>query len=71
MEAMGRTSSQCLVTGPLTVVRTLDEVVQVAPGFKALGSGSDPQAGVGGGPEHLAVASARYVHSQGSEIKKG
>ena len=46
MEAMG--SSQCLVAEPLTVVGTCGEVAQVATGFRALGCGSDPQAGVGG-----------------------
>ena len=40
-------SSQCLVAGPLTVVRTHRKVVQAAPSCRALESGSDPQAGVG------------------------
>ena len=44
---MSRASSQCLVTGPLTVARTHRKVVQAAPSCRALGSGSDPQAGVG------------------------
>ena len=57
MEAVGRVYSQCLVAGPLTVVRTHWEVVQAAPGYRALGSGRDPQADVGS-PEPLAVATA-------------
>ena len=48
MEAMGRASSQCLVAGPLTVARTHRKVVQATPSCRALGSGSDLQAGVGG-----------------------
>lgn len=44
----GRASSQCLDVGPLTVARTHGEVMQAAPGSQALGSGSVPQAGVGG-----------------------
>ena len=44
---MGRTSSQCLVAGPLIVLRTLREVSQAAPGCRALGSGSEHQADVG------------------------
>ena len=47
MEAVGRASSQCLVAGPLTVVRTYGKVAQAAPSFRVMGSGSDPQAGVG------------------------
>ena len=47
MKAMVRICSQCLVDGPLTVARKHGEVVQAAPGYRALGSGSDPQAGVG------------------------
>ena len=46
MEAMYRAYSQCLVAAPLTVVRNLGEVSQAAPGYRALGSGSDPQGGV-------------------------
>ena len=45
---MGRSSSQCLVAGPLTVARTCREVVQAVPGCRDLGSGSDPQGAVGG-----------------------
>lgn len=40
-EAMSRASSQCLVTGPLTVARTHRKVVQAAPSCRALGSGSE------------------------------
>ena len=47
MQTMDRAGRQCLVTGPLTVLRTHGEVVEAAPGCRALGSGSDPQAGVG------------------------
>ena len=47
VEAMGRASSQCLVAGPLTVARTCVKVAQAAPSCSALGSDSDPQAGVG------------------------
>ena len=38
MEALGRARSQ---------VRTCREVPQAAPGFRALGSGTDPQGGIG------------------------
>ena len=48
MEAMDKASSQCLVAGPLTVARTGREVAQAAPVCRPLGSGNDPQAGVGG-----------------------
>ena len=44
MEAIGRNSS--VVAGPFTVSRTHGKVVQAAPSCRALGSGSDPQAGV-------------------------
>ena len=45
---MGRAGSQCLVAGPLTMARTQGKVAQAAPSCRALGRGSDPQAGVGG-----------------------
>ena len=45
---MGRASEQCLVAGTLTVARTCGKLAQAAPSCKALGSGSDPQAGVSG-----------------------
>ena len=48
MEAMGRTSSQCLVAGSLTVARTHGGVTQPSSGYRALGSGSEPQSGVDG-----------------------
>ena len=48
MEGMGRASSQGLVAGPLTVARTHGNKAQVLPHCRALGSNSDPQAGVGG-----------------------
>ena len=48
MEAVDRASSRCLIAGPLTVARTHGKVVQVVPHCRALGSSSDPQAGVGG-----------------------
>ena len=47
MDAIDRASSQCLVMGLLTVVRTSGEVALAAPCCRALGSSSDPQAGVG------------------------
>ena len=43
----GRASSQFLVAGLLTVARTHGKVAQADPSCRALGSGSDPQAGVG------------------------
>ena len=49
MEAMGRTSTQCMVARPFTVARTHREVAQAVPGCKALDIGSDPQGGVDGG----------------------
>ena len=39
-------SSQCLVVGPLRVARTHRKVAQAAPSCRALGTGSDFQAGV-------------------------
>lgn len=48
MEAVRKACSQCLVAGPLTVVRTLGEVAQAAPCCRALATGSDPQGGVAG-----------------------
>ena len=44
---MGRASSQCLVSVPLTVARYHGEVVQAVPCCRALGSGSEPWEGVG------------------------
>ena len=44
---MRRASSQCLAAGPLNVARTCVDVAQVAPGCRAVESGSDPQADVG------------------------
>ena len=46
IETMGRASSQCLFASPLKIARTCWEVAQDAPGFRVLGSGSDPQGGV-------------------------
>ena len=40
--------SQGLVAGPLTVARTRGKAAQAAPSCRALGHGSDPQAGLGG-----------------------
>ena len=48
MEATGRASSQCLVTGPLTMARIHTVVTHATPGCRTLGNGSDPQAGIGG-----------------------
>ena len=45
---MSRASSQCLVTGPLTMSRTCGKVVQGVSSCRALGSDSD-QACVGSG----------------------
>ena len=47
MGAFGRACSQCLVARPLKVVKAGVEVAQATPSCRALGSGSDPQAGVG------------------------
>lgn len=47
LEKVGRSVSQFLVAGLLTVVRPKVEVVQADPGCRTLGNGSDPQAGVG------------------------
>ena len=44
---MDRASSQCLVAGPLTVARNLGKMVYAAPICRALGNGSDSQAGRG------------------------
>ena len=41
-EAMGRASSQCLVTGHLTVARTRRKVAQATPSCRALGSVNEP-----------------------------
>ena len=43
---MDRASNQCLVAGPLTVTRVCKKIAQDAPSCRALGSSSDPQAGV-------------------------
>ena len=64
-EAVGRACSHCLVAGPLTVVRTCGEMAQAAPGCRALGSGSDPQAGVG------SAQSLWQWQQQGSCIPRG
>ena len=45
---MGRGSSQCLAGRLLTVARTCKKVVQATPSCRALGSGNEPQAGLGG-----------------------
>ena len=47
MQSTCRAISQCLVAGSFIVVRTHRKVAQAAPGCRALGSGSDHQAGVG------------------------
>ena len=47
MKAIGMSSSQCLVSGPLTVAMTHGKVMQATPSCRALGSGSDLKAGVG------------------------
>ena len=47
MEVMGKTSSQFLVAGPLTVATTRGKVAQAVPSCRALGSDSD-QSCVGG-----------------------
>ena len=39
-EAMGRASSQCLVTGLSTVARTCRKVEQATPSYRAMGSGN-------------------------------
>ena len=44
---MGKTNRQFLVAGPLTVARRCGKVAQAAHSCMALGSGSDPQTGVG------------------------
>ena len=46
VDEMGRTCSQCLVAGHLTLVRTPWEVVQATPSCRALGSNSDSQVSV-------------------------
>lgn len=66
---MGRACSQCLIAGPLTVVKTCGELKQAAPGCRALGSSSDPQAGVGCAQsllkwQHLAVCVPRGVKTK-------
>ena len=47
-EAKGRASSECLVAGLLTVARTCRKVAQATPSYRALGSGNEPQADLGG-----------------------
>ena len=42
-EAMGRTSSQCLVAGLFTVARTYRKVAQAMPSCRALRRGNEPQ----------------------------
>ena len=48
MLAMGSGSSQSLVSGPLILVKICQKSAQDAPSFRALGSGNEPQAGLGG-----------------------
>ena len=45
-EAVGGARHQCLAAGHLSVMRTHGEVVQAVPGYQALGSNIDLQAGV-------------------------
>ena len=44
---MGSTCRQYLVARPLSVVRTKGEVAWASPDCRALGSGNNPQVGVG------------------------
>ena len=48
MKAMSRANIQCLIAGPLTVVRICRKVAKAASSSRVLENGSDPQAGVGG-----------------------
>ena len=47
-KAMSRASSQCLIAGLLTIARTCRKVVQATPSCRALGSGDELQADLGG-----------------------
>ena len=58
---MSRVSSQCFVAGTLTVARSYMEVVQADPSCSILGSGSDPQASVGGTREFGSGSSRVFV----------
>ena len=66
MGTIGRSNSQCLIAGPLTIVRTHREMSQAATNFWALRSDRDLWEGRWC-PEHLAVVAAGCVHYQGSE----
>ena len=45
---MGRASSHCLVAGLLTLARRCRNVAQATLSFRALGSGNEPEADLGG-----------------------
>ena len=45
---MSQGSSQCLVSGLLIVERTYGKVTQATPSCRVLGSGTKPQADLGG-----------------------
>ena len=47
MEAMGSANSQHLFAGPLTEAGTQRKLAQAAPSCRDLGSGIEPQAGLG------------------------
>ena len=68
MGAMGRASSHCLVVEALSTARACRELMQAAPLFRALESGSDPQTVCRQCSECLTVAALVRMHSWGNEI---
>ena len=68
---MGRASSQCLVAGPLTVIRIHGKVIQAAPSCRDLGKWQRPSGNCKRHHEPWQWAVAEHVHSQGSESNNG
>ena len=68
MEAMGRTNSQCMVSGPLTVARTCGEVEQASLGLGPW-QWQWPSSRCRQHPEHLAVAATATEHLHSQEIE--
>lgn len=68
---IGRTCSQCLVAGLLTVGRTHRKVVQAAPNYRALGSGNDSQAGVSSAQSIWQWQQHGVFFSHGNESNNG
>ena len=64
---MSQGSSQCLVSGLLIVERTYGKVTQATPSCRVLGSGTKPQADLGGVPRAFGSGDGRACAFQGIE----